>query len=420
MTNGIVTTNDWEEYEYGISITICNNGKMLELNPSQIQGIMIEKDFDGANLPVLTISISKQESANVDIDNKAEFIVSIDRFVVVRNSQGNIKKRKNKSNILRGTFSGITTDTTSSGNTLKSVHQKEANVKENEITQVDFSSQSSYPLFKKEDLISSKHIFNNVLSNVSMTETIAVLLSQAGVSKVLMTNLDNTERIQELLLMPIGLIEQLKYLKNYYGWHKEDTMIFMDFDVMYLIRMNGKCTAWRSGEIKEITFYIDSVTNGDNICGGMATKGSGLYVNVGSDNYVGEDETSVVEQTTGTNLMLVDENSASISTVQGTVTNTLSNSGSTAIKTTTGHNKYLNNWVKARSTEQSGIINLTCNNVDFSQFTPNKQYTITSGKTKIAKDVKGTYRISKMTTSFAKDGNYFMSKTNVTLKKSIE
>ena len=44
---------------------------------------------------------------------------------------------------------------------------------------------------------------------------------------------------------------------------------------------------------------------------------------------------------------------------------------------------------------------------------------MTSRKTKIAKDVKGTYRLSKATTTFAKDGNSFTAKTNVTLKKSV-
>lgn len=415
-----IKTSEWDEYEYDINVTVCSGGKMLKLKPVQIQSLMIEKDYDGVNLPVLLLTISTQESSDISINNKAEFIISIDRFIVTKNKKGKVTQKKKKTNVLRDTFSPMITDTTeTSSNTLTELAQKENKVKKDEIVQSDFTGQDTYTLFRKKDLIASKHVFNHVLSNVTMTETIATLLSQASVSKVLMSSLDNTEKIPELLLMPLGLLSQLSYLKNYYGWHKEDTVMFMDYDTTYLIRMNGKCTAWRSGEVKKITFYINSITKGDNICGGMVSKGNGLYVNVGADDYVTEDSTSVVEQTTGTNVMMVNENEASVDTINGTATNTLSQSGSTTVKSTTGHNQYISNWVKYRSKEQSGIVNLTCNHVDFSQFTPNKEYTMASEKTTIAKEVKGNYRLSKVSTSFAKEGNNFISKSNILLKKSV-
>lgn len=417
-TEGKISPDDWDEYEYDINISINNNGDLVQLKPVQIQGLLIEKDYDKSNLPVVVLSISEAYNS-VSVNNKTEFIISIDRFIAVKNKKGEIKQKKNKSNVLRDIFSPIITDVTTSGNDLDDVAAKEKGIKKNEITAEDLTSQSKYTLFRKSDLIASKYIYNGVLKDMTMTNSIALLLSKAGVSKVLMTNLDNTDEIPELLFMPIGLIQQLNYLKNYYGWHKEDSMIFMDFDVTYIIRMNGKCTAWRPGETKLITFYIDTVTKGDNVKGGMMQVGTDVYMNVGSNNYVNEDSTSVVEQTTGTNTIIVNEDKGSVSTINGTVTNILSDKGSTTIKTTTGHNPYLKNWVKYRSREQSGIITLTCNNVDFFLLTPNKEYRLAAGKSKIAKDVKGTYRISKATVSFGKDGNSFSSKTNITLKKSI-
>ena len=422
MSNiGRIKEKEWEEYEYDIQINISSGGKMLKLKSAQIQSLMIEKNFDdpNQNLPIVILSISKQESTKIEINNKTDIIISIDKFIATKDKEGKIKKKKKKKNVLRDTFCAIVPDVTPTDDSLKKVSQKEEKVKKDEVTQYDLTSQDTYTLSRKKDLSASKHIFNGILSNVSMTQAIATLLSQAQISKVLMSSLDHVETIPELLLMPLGLIAQLKYLKNYYGWHKEDTLIFMDFDVMYLLRMNGKCTAWRSGETKKISFYVNSISKGDNVCGGMVTKGNSLYINVGSDNYVDEDKTGVAEQTVGSNVMMVNEDEASVSSISGTTTNTLTSSGTTSIKSTTGHNKYLSNWVKCRSKEQSGIMNLTCNNIDFSVLTPNKEYSMVSQKTKIAKEIKGTYRLSKMTTSFAKDGNSFTAKTNVTLKKSI-
>lgn len=417
-TEGKISPKDWDEYEYDISVSVNNNGNLVQLKPVQIQSLLIEKDYDKSNLPVVVLSIS-EASTSVSVTNKTEFIISIDRFIAVKNKKGEIKQKKNKSNVLRDIFSPIEPDTTTSGNDLSDVAAKEKKTKKDELTPEDLTTKSTYTLFRKSDLTASKYIYNDILKDVTITDAIALLLSKAGVSKVLMTNLDNTNKISELLCLPIGLIQQLNYLKNYYGWHKEDSMIFMDFDVTYIIRMNGKCTAWRQGEPKLVTFYIDTVTKGDNAKAGMTQKGSDMYVNVGANNYLQEDLTSVVEQTTGTNTIIVNEDKGSVSTINGTATNTLSKSGSTTIKTTTGHNAYLKDWVKYRSKEQSGVITLTCDNIDFFLLTPNKEYRLAAGKSKIAKDVKGTYRLSSAITTFGKDGNSFSSKTNVTLKKSI-
>ena len=418
-TEGKISPDDWEEYGYDINISINYNGNMVQLKPAQIQSLLIEKNYDKSNLPVVVLSISEAATSS-SVNNKTEFIISIDSFIAVKDKKGRIKQKKNKKNVLRDTFSPIITDTTpDSGNSLSDISAKEKKTKKDELTPEDLTSQTKYTLFRKSDLIASKFVYNDVLKDMTMTKAINLLLYKAGVSRVLMSNLDNTNIVSELLFMPIGLIQQLMYLKNYYGWHKEDSLIFMDFDVTYIIRMNGTCTAWRAGETKLITFYLDTVNKGDNVKGGMTQIGSDIYMNVGSNNYIEEDSTSVVEQTTGTNMIVINENSGGVSTIKGTKTNTLSDSGSTNIKTTKGHNPYLQNWVKYRSKEQSSTVTLTCNNIDFFLLTPNKEYRLAAAKSKIAKEIKGTYRVSSVSTSFGKDGNSFSSKTNVTLKKSV-
>lgn len=408
----------WDEYEYDIQITIADDGKIFQLKPVQIHQLIIEKDFDNQILPIVVLKISKQESIDVDIDNTTEIIISIDCFIVEKDKNGKYTKKKNKRNVLRDIFCVIDPDVTPSGDKLKNVFQKDKKVKKGEITPEDLTNISTYTLFRKSDLIASKYVFNAVLSKVSMQQAIAVLLSNSGVTKVLMSNLDFVDTIDELLLMPMGLIPQLKYLKNYYGWHKEDTVIFMDIDCMYLIRMSGKCTAWRTGESKTITFYINAVQSSDNFQGGMSKSGNDLYINVASDYYVYEDRSGVDEQITGTNTMIINEHAASISTVEGVKTNTISSSGTTNIKSSSGHNKYLKNWVKCRNIEQSGVVAITCNNIDFSQLTPNKEYTLVSKRLRAIKQIQGVYRLTKATTIFAKEGNQFVSKTALELRKT--
>lgn len=421
MPKDTIKQNEWDEYEYDIQVTIAEGGHMLKLKPAQIQSLTIEKDFDNPSqvLPVIILTISKQESSRVSINNSTDFIISIDRFIASKDKKGKVIRKKKKKNILRDTFCTIHRDVTPDSDSLKKIHIKDKKIKKDEVSTTDLASSDTYNLFRKKDLVASKHILNQPIANVTMTQAITTLLSQAGVSKVLMSSLDHVTPIKELLLLPLGLIGQLQYLKNYYGWHKEDTLIFMDFDQMYLIRMNGKCTAWTSGETKEITFYVNSVTQGDNICAGMAKKGNGLYINVSADNYLYDDDTGVVEQTTGTNTIMFNEDDASVSTIEGTSTNAVSSAGTTSIRSTVGHNKYLSGWVKYRSRENSGIVTITCNNVDISQLTPNKVYGMVSGKAKVSKELKGKYRLGKMTAAFSKDGNSFINKVNLTLKKSV-
>lgn len=408
----------WDDYEYDIQITFANNGKIYKLKPVQIHEIIIEKDFDNQFLPILILKVSKQESIDVSMDNNTEIIISIDRFIVKKNKSNSTQRKVNKRNIIRDIFCLIDPDVTPSEGSLRQLSQKEKRVKKNEITPEDLASVSTYTLFRKSDLIASKFIYNAILSKVSMQQAITTLLSQSGISKVLMSNLDFTETIDELLLLPVGLITQLKYLKNYYGWHEEDTIIFMDIDCMYLIRMSGKCTAWRKGESKTITFYINTMDSTDNFNGGMSVSGNNLYVNASADNYVYQDRTGIDEQLIGTNTMLFNEDTASVSTIQGTTTNTISSTGTTNVKTSSGHNKYLENWIKCRDFEQSGVVAITCNNIDFSQLTPNKEYRLVSKKMSTIKVVQGTYRLTKTTTAFAKNGNNFIEKTTLELRKT--
>ena len=141
---GKLSPDDWDEYGHDISITINYDGNLVQLKPAQIQSLLIKKNYDNSNLPVLILSIS-EASTSSKINNKTEFIISIDRFIAVKDNKGKIKQKKNKINVLRDTFSPIITDTTpDSDNLLSDVFSKENKIKKDELTAEDLTAQKKY------------------------------------------------------------------------------------------------------------------------------------------------------------------------------------------------------------------------------------------------------------------------------------
>ena len=107
-----------------------------------------------------------------------------------------------------------------------------------------------------------------------------------------------------------------------------------------------------------------------------------------------------------------------ISTETVTTANDRALSGNTAIKTTSGHNKFVQSQIECRKIENQYVFSLGCSNADIAAFTPNKQFSIISNCAEIAMDVTGNYRLSKHVTTFAKAGEYFIPISALTLKKT--
>lgn len=406
-------TDDWQNCYYDIQGSITDGGATTELHPSQITGLMIEKDYDDTDhLPVILISLSLHDDLTVHPDTTIQ--LRIDKCIGIEEN-GTITVTE-KSSFINDSFSFVLLEDTPKSSYYEDLIYAKKEKDEGDYLLQDASDSKTFILVKRDSITASKNIMNCVLKKASMTATTAMLLSNAGCTNVLMANLDNTEEYEELIVPPLPLLESITYLKNFYGFHKEDTLVFMDLDATYVIRKDGACTTFRDRETTNVDICLNGYESAYDRCSGVIYSGNTTYINVGSDQFKRLVGGALTDQTEGTNVMVYNEDNQSSTTTS--VSNNMALSNNTAVKSTLGHNKFIQSQIECRKLEEQFVFAVGCTNADIGVFTPNKQFSIISNCTEIAMDVSGKYRLAKHATTFAKSGKYFVPVTTLTLKKT--
>lgn len=408
----------WNACKYSVKINLTfSDGTIRNLKSAQIVGIFLEKNFDRDHLPILMVDLALSKLDENKIDSDTIFHVRIDQFYLENND--NNKEKRSKRIYLDEKFKRldpkITIDTSEK---IEKKSRKADNLSENDLSINDLTSKRTYVLVKKSDLELTKKIINSVLSNVDQESIVKyTLLKGRCTNKVLMSNFTNKNNHNQIILLPMPLLQQLLYLESEYGWHKEGTCIFLDFDTFYIIRMNGKPTAWRKNEITSVCFCISDVTSEDNVSSGIIQQSNMLYVNIGTDQYRLVDANEIEDQISGSNVLLFNT-STGLSEDINSGTKGLDGTGAYSTKMYHGHNPYTKKQFVIRKKENQHIWEITCTNGDISFFTPNKQFTFLSDVASINKELKGNYRISSIKTNFIKNGNYFDTISTIYVKRT--
>lgn len=411
--------DDWQSCFYDFQASITCKGKTTQLKDGQISSILLEKDYDNLNTPILLMDLSLDYPLpdNIAADPTATLQLRVDKCIGIQ--EKNMVTVTNRSLYLNTVFSFVTLD-----HTPKSTYYEREINKTNQNREGDYLLASTgnvqrYILVKKEDMTASKNIVNAVLKKHTLTQAINMLLTQAGCKSVLMSNLDNMKTFDELYIPPLPLIECLVYLKNKYGFHKEDTSIFMDFDTMYIVRKSSLCTTFKRRETKNICVCLNSPESEYESCSGVLYTGNMTYLNVGYEQFSREVGGTVIDQTLGSEYIIYNETELSSDTVNIKNERAL-DGGNTNIKSVTGHNPYIGQQLKYRRAEEQNVYTMVCSGADLSVLTPNKHYSIVSNSTEISIGSEGNYRISRQVTSFMRTGNLMVPITTLTLKKTME
>lgn len=411
--------DEWQCCLYEVQASITYNGKTIQIKEGQIVSMLLEKDYDSDHMPVLIVDLSLDYPINDEIkkDPSSTMQLRIDKCIGIQ--ENNQITVTNKSLYINSVFSFVTLDYTPDALCYK----KDIN-ELNEKREGDYLSASTgeikrHILVRKEDLAASKYIINAMLPNITLTEAIGPFMSEAGCRNVIMANLDNAKRYEELRVPAMPLLECLIYLKNRYGFHKEDTVIFMDFDAMYVVRMSALCTVYRNREIKNVCVCLNTPESEFDTCSGIMYSGNMVYLNVGSDQFHRKVGGTVGDQTIGTDYILYNENELSSDNVKVQNDRAL-NKNNVTVKTVKGYNDYVANQIRMRKSEEQNTFDIICTGADLSVLTPNKHYSLASNSTEISIDVCGNYRLSKQVTVFTRTGKLMLPVTTLTMKKTIE
>lgn len=388
------------------------NGNTVEkkdLKDIHIRSMFLEKNYDSDYLPIFMVSLSISEKIYKKIRQYQDYTT----FDIIMKS-GKIDTNNNigrLSNFISGTFNVKGTDDT------PFINEEEVNSMESTYAGGEdmstMATEYTFVLVQSNTLKKTRKIINKVITSATMLDTVSYLLSTAGVDNVLMSPMDNTNSYNEIVLLPIPLTSQLSYLDSVFGFYKEGSQIFFDFDRMYFLRNSHKCTAYQRGEIKTVSICVYNTSSGSNaVKGSYINKvGKTAYINCGIGSFQVSSESKASDTYMSANNIVINQN--------GEVTESVNDSsGSYNIINTSTHNKYYPNESKLRVKELESVITVTCTNMDISLLQPNKYFNIRSNVTKVATQVKQKYRLSNWSCVFAKEGNIFKTVSTIILKKT--
>ena len=407
--------NKWKLYEYLVQVSVLFKGeKPLELSQAQIYEIIIEKDFDNDHMPVFILRLMIPQTLADNIwDKDPDVTVRLDGYEKLPDKDIDME-RVTKKLYFNEVFKVVPrNDDPTYNTTIRKRIRSLSGYKENEMTIDDLGGVFNFILVKKNCLYDAKTISNMVLHDVNLTSALKALFREAKCKNVLMSNLDNMTVYDELGIFPMTFLSNVIYLEQQYGFHKEGTQVFMDFDTFYVLRMSGKATAWRLMEQKKGVFCISETSSSGIVSNGGVVTPTEIIMNVDSRQYISPTSSPIIDSTIGTNTLLVNETTTEYSDVK---TNLGSNYN---VKSTQGHNPYVEHQIKLRTQEAIKTRQLFCTSINLATITPNKEYRLVSDITSLTKELAGSYRLSKISTTFMKEGVKFTGTSNITLKGDI-
>lgn len=408
---------DWKIYKYRIdACTLCINDVKSKIDVGTIQSFYIEKDYDNDFLPVFMIDIAMgamNYQTILDAQDSAYFIFDIK--ILVDMGDNNFTEI---SDFLSGRYTILPINSTpfiekeSYENMIKS-----SSYGEGEMNTTDFKNNYTFILERTVETLTTKQVVNKILTQTTMLDAVSYLLTKSGCSNVLMTIPDNTTVYNELPLLPIALINQLRYLNNYYGLYKEGAQIFFDMDRIYILRNNASCSAYNDTEPRNVSIYTYSSSLGNDYGKGSYTsvKTKFGYISVGMDQLTTKDLSSTGTQYYGNNTLLINNN-GSASTTQ--VENTVGDLNSFNIITTSTHNQFATSERELRLKELKNVVTINTTNCDLRLLTPNKCFRVITSDTGASEKLKNRYRLVSVKSIFNREGIVFTNETQIVLKES--
>lgn len=412
-----MATKQWQVHKYAIAqCAVKIDNVSYKIEPGMIENLYLEKAFDTDYFPVFIINIfmgselyhkitSAQDSAILYLDIRSQVESEDNKF-------------ENMREYIKDEFVMYALDNTPFLDE-KTLENMKNSASYGEGTSQISDLENAYPfiLSRRVDLTSSKIIENNVLTSANILTAVSYVMAKCGCNKVLMANPDNVTIYNELLLLPLPLVNQLIYLNSYYGIYKEGAQIFFDFDRIYCVPKASRCVAFDDIEPKEILFHIFDNSSGNQIARGSYTddKNRKGYITTGADQFEVQDLSTTSSQYAGNNSLIINNTgNANLATTDPT----LGNSQTFNIITTSTHNTLYPSETQARLEELKSVISISTSNCDLSLLTPNRTFQVVSSSTKASEAVKNKYRLSGLRVMFIKDGNCFTNVTEIELRKS--
>lgn len=390
---------------------LFNNGDIEHIDSGMITHLYIEKDYDNLYFPILNVAAVMTDELYDRINKENETVQF--RLKILKNlydQQNTFLKYElfcnktfrcfmDKQNIIRDN---------------EQYKDKEETEKSDSANKR--SNSRNFYLFL-DDVINCKKVLNLSVSDADITDLIIHLFNECNVEKLLMSKLDNRERIKNLILPNGNIIETINYINNNNGLYKKGMLLFFDLDCAYLIDKNTRCTSWRKNEVRVTHIHISNQKSTDSQLAGQFTDKDRkqCHVFAHTDRVEVTNKNILNDQLNGNSVTIIDAKNNKVTNIDSDLTQI--GKANKNILNVNSNNQFIASTLETRMKENECISTMSFIGVDIDVFTPNKELLITYEDVSLNKKYGGDYRISKVTATLKKDAEELVGEIQITIKK---
>ena len=397
-----------EQYNYKIVLKYINSTNIeVEIDSTQIQYILIDKDFENINMAVITIFGSIEKNILDDmIRHSNDNLVTLGIYKYDNTNQNDNITEK----YFNDKFIYMLNEDLSRTDKLdnpQGIDSKTGNRQYREVTIF---------LIQQNAINNNRQTINGVYHNASMNSLI--LQSTNYLGNMLLEPIKYDTRFDQVIIPPIDSISNyIRYLNDNLGvFYDSPYRFFIDFDTTYLVSSSGNAIRARNQYIYTIVIDIREIDS--NI-----SEEPGAYVDLKSGKYTIGIDASKVEYVKNnvTNKMVnkvtvinskgdvfeqdIEDNKAKVTSTINQIMN-ISNNDQNVINNI------------SYSVESANVtITIVKNDLDASLFTLNKEYIINDP---VHDSYAGHYILLQVKQLFIKQNENFIMSTVLKFKKSTK
>lgn len=397
-----------EQYNYKIVLKYIDSSNIeVEIDSLQLQYILIDKNFEQTNMPVISVFGSIEKNILDDmIRNIDNNIVTLGIYKYdATNQNDNITEK-----YFHDRFIYIIKDDLSKTDKIDNpngIDDKTGNKNYKEVT---------FWLIQQDAVNNNRQTINGVYHNASMNSLI--LQSSNYLGKVLLEPIKYDTKFNQVIIPPIDSISNyIKFLNDNIGvFYDTPYRFFIDFDSTYIVSSSGNPIRARNQYIYTIVIDIKEIDQN-------VSEEPGAYVDISSGTYTVSIDVSKVEYTKNnvTNKLV---NKVTVINSKGDVFQQELSDNKSKITSTINQVMNISNNDQnvinpiSYSIESSNItLSIVKNDLDASLFTLNKEYII---RDPLHKEYNGRYILTQSKQLFIKQTDNFIMSTILSFRKVVK
>ena len=241
-------------YRYKVSeLYILFKDKEHKLPSERLTEIIITNDYLDNLFPIVKCKFSLESSLYYKMISEKDSVRIKIRIQKYYTKEGKTKKSL-YSDYINTTFSLILDDNDEdTEEELRKLQYPKGD--ENQLNAI--ANDVELYLFKAALIKATKRMINNIHKKVTVSDEIADIATQLSLkNSLLMSKADNITEYDEIIIPPLKAALALAYLDSFYGIHKTGSIVYFGLDQGYIIKYEGKCSAYRDGEITTTSIII--------------------------------------------------------------------------------------------------------------------------------------------------------------------